>query len=283
MRRALAAAAGLGSLGLAGVLAVPLLVVIAVAHPSSCTAAGGVGALPGSVSAANLDAYLASKASPLAGQGSALAAAGARHGVDPRFVAAVAGAESGFGRILCAPFNAWGYGCPDAPAGFGSWPEAIEKVSQGVHDGYLAQGRTSVPAISARWAPVGAANDPGNLNSDWSRNVATYLGEQGGDPANVALAPTPDPATPSPPGSPGAAATAPAGPGQQGLDPRFAASWGSYRAAVRTELGIELTITSGYRSPAEQQAIWDAEPPDRRGTWVAAPGTSCTGLPSTGT
>lgn len=34
----------------------------------------------------------------------------------------------------------------------------------------------------------------------------------------------------------------------------------------------ELTLTSGYRSVEEQQALWDAS--DQSGTWVAAPGKS---------
>ena len=280
MRRLLAAAAAAGSLGLAGALGVPLLVVVALLHPSTCSAGGRAGVMPGSVTAAGLDAYLAGKGSPLSEQGPALIEAGTRHQVDPRFVVAVAGAESSFGVIVCAPFNAWGYGCPDHPARFGSWAQAIDQVSQGISDGYLAQGRTSVAAIGAKWAPVGAHNDPGNLNSEWSRNVTTYLGELGGDPGNVALAAESNPSSPPTtaplerPAAATATADSPVEPEELGLDPRFAGLWESYRAAVHAELGVDLTIVSGFRSAAEQQAIWDSTPAERRGTWVAPPGTS---------
>ena len=46
--------------------------------------------------------------------------------------------------------------------------------------------------------------------------------------------------------------------------------WKRFMAAV----GGGVTVTSGFRSVAEQQAIWDRTPVERRGKWVARPGSS---------
>ena len=137
------------------------------------------------VTAAQLDAYLTVKGSPMAGQGAAFVASGARWQLDPRLVVAIAGAESSFGKITCAPYNAWGYGCPDGPYDFSSWADGIDTVSRGLRSNYLAEGRTTVALIHLKYAPLGAANDPTGLNNSWTRNVSQFMIEMGGDPNSV--------------------------------------------------------------------------------------------------
>lgn len=121
----------------------------------------------------------------MAGQGAAFLASGGAWKVDPRLLIAIAGAESSFGQITCAPYNAWGYGCPDGPYSFESWAEAIDTVARGLRTNYLAEGRTSVALIGMKYAPVGAGNDPTGLNNHWSINVSRFLLELGGNPDNV--------------------------------------------------------------------------------------------------
>lgn len=137
------------------------------------------------VSAASIDRYLASKGSPLVGQGAAFLEAGVEHEVDPRLVVAIAGAESYFGIVTCADFNAWGWGCPTSPFRFRDWAEAIDTVTLGLREGYLDDGLDSVGEIHLRYAPPNAANDPTGLNFAWPDNVARFLVEQGGDPQDV--------------------------------------------------------------------------------------------------
>jgi len=136
-------------------------------------------------SAAQLDAYLAGKGSPMAGSGAALMASGGRWQIDPRLIVAIAGAESSFGAITCAPFNAWGYGCPNGPYNFSSWADGIDTVAQGLRTNYLSEGRVSVALINLKYAPLGAANDPTGLNNHWTANVSKFYLEQGGDPNDV--------------------------------------------------------------------------------------------------
>jgi hypothetical protein len=137
--------------------------------------------------AAALDAYLASKGSPMTGQGAAFVASGGQWQVDPRLVVAIAGAESSFGQITCAPFNAWGWGCPNGPYEFTSWADGFDTVMKGLRTNYLSEGRTSVALIHQKYAPVGAANDPTGLNNHWTINVSRFMVEMGGDPNDVDL------------------------------------------------------------------------------------------------
>lgn len=138
-----------------------------------------------SVSAQSLDRYLQSKASPISGSGTALLAAGVRYRIDPRLIVAIAGAESYFGVQLCAPFNAWGWGCPNGPVRFTSFDDAVARIAKGLRENYLDDGLTSVGEIHLRYAPPNAANDPTGLNFAWPDNVARFLIEQGGDPQAI--------------------------------------------------------------------------------------------------
>ena len=169
-------------------LIAPLLVLCAVAlamaWPTHAAAAATSTRPP---TAAELDAYLASKGSPMTGQGASFVASGGQWQVDPRLVVAIAGAESNFGQITCAPFNAWGWGCPDGPYKFESWADGFDTVMKGLRTNYLSEGRTSVALIHQKYAPVGAANDPTGLNNHWTINVSRFIVEMGGDPNDVDL------------------------------------------------------------------------------------------------
>lgn len=163
---------------LALAIAVPAAMAVGVAAPAPAPAATVV-------TAGEIDAYLASKGSPMTGQGAAFVASGGRWQVDPRLLVAIAGAESSFGQITCAPFNAWGWGCPNGPYSFESWADGIDTVMEGLRTNYLAEGRTSVALIHQKYAPVGAANDPTGLNNNWTINVSRFIVELGGDPNDL--------------------------------------------------------------------------------------------------
>ena len=77
---------------------------------------------------------------------------------------------------------------------------------------YAADGLTTIRAISGRWAPVGASNDPRGLNAGWSDGVGTFFAALGGDPMLPVLTTAQNPApTCAPAGStaaPGASISA---------------------------------------------------------------------------
>jgi RHS repeat-associated protein len=132
----------------------------------------------------SLDSYLASKNSPLAGQGRNLFNAGSQYNVDPRLIVALAGAETTFGTdITRGQFNAWNwqYNGPGNQAPFSSWAAGINAVTRGI-GGPLYFGAnpplTTAPAIYGKYC-YGAGCATG-LN-----NLTTFLKQQGADPNSL--------------------------------------------------------------------------------------------------
>jgi cell wall-associated NlpC family hydrolase len=136
------------------------------------------------IDAAALDAYLAGKASPLAGAGAAFVASAGQVGLDPRMLVAISGAETSFGTYGPSQLihNPFGMGPGRV---YASWEEAIAAAANNLAGPiYLGAGKVTIGQISGTWAPLGAVNDPNNLNSNWTRNVSRYYAEMGGDPAS---------------------------------------------------------------------------------------------------
>lgn len=159
-----------------------------------------VAQIPGATEmAAQIDEWIARKnpGSPLEGYGAVFVREGLANGIDPRALAAIARAESGLGSDPGARSinNAFGWG-PHRP--FASWEENIATVAAGLRSGYLDQGLTTLAQIQAKYAPLGAANDPGNLNSNWLTNTTILYSELGGNPQG-SVAVTPGGASSAPP------------------------------------------------------------------------------------
>jgi len=144
-----------------------------------------------SVDAGALDSWMAQQVpgSPLIGLGAVFVREGARNGIDPRALVAIARAESVLGTAGsgAAIHNAFGWG----PAiEFASWQANIATVARGLAQGYVTRGRDTLAAIQPIWAPVGAANDPAGLNSNWRDAVRRFYADMGGDPSgSIAFAP----------------------------------------------------------------------------------------------
>lgn len=171
--------------------------------------------------AAGIDRILTDAGSPLAGQGATFVNASAAVGIDPRAVVAIAGHET----ILmtygpaAAIHNPFGIGPGHVFVDDGA---AITEAANLLATSYVGEGRTTLQAISGKWAPVGAANDPGNLNGSWTAGVGTLYARLGGDPqapitlnaqtANdcAAQPATAAPATPAPAPAPARPSGAPA-------------------------------------------------------------------------
>ncbi|MDX6647293.1 MAG: peptidoglycan DL-endopeptidase CwlO, partial [Miltoncostaeaceae bacterium] len=129
-----------------------------------------------------LDAYLATKGSPLVGLGQTFVAEASAVGLDPRLLVAIAGSETGFGtygpsQLIHNPFG-MGPGIE-----YPTWADAIGAAARNLAgDLYLGAGKVTIAQISQTWAPVGAANDPSNLNVNWTTVVGRLYAELGGDP-----------------------------------------------------------------------------------------------------
>ncbi len=157
-----------------------------------------------------LDAQLAAAGSPLAGNGAVFVREGMANGIDPRFLVAITAQETMLQTYGPAHeiHNAFGLGpgivFPDEAA-------AITMAARTLGN-YAADGLTTIRAISGRWAPVGASNDPRGLNAGWSDGVGTFFAALGGDPMLPVLTTAQNPApTCAPAGStaaPGASISA---------------------------------------------------------------------------
>lgn len=110
--------------------------------------------------------------------------AGQRYNVDPRFVVAIAAAESSFGvNGACATqrHNAWGYGQPCW--NFQTWEEAINQVTMDIGRSYLPRGQNTIPSFVI--SPAGTCTSHcwcASGCTDWIFNVRRVYAEQGGNP-----------------------------------------------------------------------------------------------------
>lgn len=57
---------------------------------------------------------------------------------------------------------------------FKSIQDGIDKMASNLKRNYIDQGLTSIAQIQKKYAPVGAENDPGNLNNNWVGGVSKY-------------------------------------------------------------------------------------------------------------
>ena len=132
----------------------------------------------------DLTAYLRKRKSPLADHVPAIMRSANRWRIDPRLLVAISGGETSFGTAGRGPavHNAWGIG-PGRK--FDSWEHGIDEAAKLLRQSYVGQGLTSIPKIQQKWAPLGAGNDPSNLNSNWIRVNGGFYSDLGGNPDNV--------------------------------------------------------------------------------------------------
>ena len=58
--------------------------------------------------------------------------------------------------------------------------DGIDAYISNLKRNYYDEGRTTIETIQPKYAPIGAENDPNNLNSDWIPGVTRYYKELGG-------------------------------------------------------------------------------------------------------
>lgn len=105
--------------------------------------------------------------------------AGNKYGIDPNFLMAIAMHETGKGTSSAFrnKNNAMGVSGSGAPRAFGSVEDSIDYMAGQLKKYYFDKGLTTIQRIGAKYAPVGAANDPKNLNASWTGGVSRYYGE----------------------------------------------------------------------------------------------------------
>ncbi|MBI2442963.1 MAG: glucosaminidase domain-containing protein [Candidatus Levybacteria bacterium] len=117
-----------------------------------------------------LEAYLRKHNSPLAEKADIFVREADKNDLDWKFVAAISGVESTFGRAYPeGTYNAWGWGIYGTNMyGFPSWDEAIATISRELRERYMNQwGATDVYQIGRYYA----------ASPTWASRV-TYFMEQ---------------------------------------------------------------------------------------------------------
>ena len=105
--------------------------------------------------------------------------AAARNGLDPRLLMAIAMHETGRGTSSAFrnKKNAMGVSDAKGPRSFASVEDSIYFMARQLKKNYLDKGLRTVAQIGAKYAPIGAGNDPRGLNKHWVDGVSRYLNE----------------------------------------------------------------------------------------------------------
>lgn len=140
---------------------------------SNRTCNGGAISPTASASGATLNKTLGGA---LSGYGDVFASVGAKYGISPALLAAIAVHETGNGTSSAAKSknNVGGMMGKNGLMSFGSLEEGIDKMASNLKRNYIDKGLTTIEQIQKKYAPVGAANDPTGLNNNWVNGVNKY-------------------------------------------------------------------------------------------------------------
>lgn len=120
--------------------------------------------------------YLKDYRSPLADSAQDLVVIADKYQLPWTLLPAIAGKESGFGKVIpYGSFNAWGWGIyagQTSGVNFSSWAGAIEKVAAGIKKDYFDKGLNSVEKMEPAYTP--SSLERGNT---WSEGVNYFIWE----------------------------------------------------------------------------------------------------------
>lgn len=100
--------------------------------------------------------------------------AGKKYDIDPSLLSAIAIHETGNGssRVANEKNNVAGMMGKNGLRSYESVEDSIFDMARNLRKNYLNQGKDSIAAIGAKYAPVGAVNDPTGLNNHWTKGVS---------------------------------------------------------------------------------------------------------------
>ncbi|WP_026045584.1 glucosaminidase domain-containing protein [Paenisporosarcina sp. TG-14] len=103
--------------------------------------------------------------------------AGKKYNIDPNLLSAIAIHETGNGssKAVKEKLNVAGMMGRNGLRSYGSLEDSIFDMARNLRQNYLNQGKDTVGKIGAKYAPVGAANDPTGLNNHWTNGVSRHL------------------------------------------------------------------------------------------------------------
>lgn len=118
------------------------------------------------------------------GMGSFFLQVSSKNQIDPVILSSIAFHETGRGtsKAVKTKNNPGGLMSPKTGSlmVFDSLEEGIDAMASNLYRLYISQGLVTIPMIGTKYAPIGAANDPNNLNINWVPTVSTLANEFGG-------------------------------------------------------------------------------------------------------
>jgi len=106
------------------------------------------------------------------------------YNIDPVLLIAIALHETSYGTSPAVRTKNNPGGIMDPNTGrlkvFNSLDEGIDFMAGVLYRVYISQGLVTIPQIGAKYAPVGADNDPNNLNKNWVPVVTSIVNQLGG-------------------------------------------------------------------------------------------------------
>ncbi|MBD8014889.1 glucosaminidase domain-containing protein [Planococcus sp. Sa1BUA13] len=102
--------------------------------------------------------------------------AGKKYDLDPNLLSAIAIHETGNGssRAVNDKNNVAGMMGKNGLRSYASVEDSIFDMARNLRQNYLNEGKDTIAKIGAKYAPVGAANDPTGLNNHWTQGVSNY-------------------------------------------------------------------------------------------------------------
>lgn len=113
----------------------------------------------------------------LKGMGETFVRAGKRFNMNPALLSAIAQHETGNGKSRAAneKNNIAGMMGAYGLKSYASIEDSIMDMARNLSKNYLGTGLSSISKIGAKYAPVGAENDPTGLNNHWVNGVTKYF------------------------------------------------------------------------------------------------------------
>ncbi|EKN64722.1 putative conjugation protein [Neobacillus bataviensis LMG 21833] len=123
----------------------------------------------------NLNSNLKGK---LSNVGTAFIEAGRKYNINPKLLASIAMHETGNGTSRAAneKNNIAGMMGKNGLKHYDSVEESVFDMARNLRRNYLDKGLDTIAKIGAKYAPVGATNDPTGLNNHWVKGVNNFFG-----------------------------------------------------------------------------------------------------------
>ncbi|MDR7235713.1 glucosaminidase domain-containing protein [Neobacillus drentensis] len=113
----------------------------------------------------------------LTGMGDVFVSAGKRYNVNPALLISIAQHETGNGKSYAAinKNNVAGMMGVNGLKSYSSVEDSIMDMARNLSKNYIGTGLTTISKIGAKYAPIGADNDPNGLNNQWVTGVTKFF------------------------------------------------------------------------------------------------------------